>query len=172
MARAALQLVRPGKVLDIASGDGLMAELLAPRATAYVCIDSSAKIVSAARVRLEGFSNVDVQQGDMHALGMADDHFDLVLLMNALTYAERPQKALNEAVRVLKPGGQLLATTLAKHAHKAAVAPFNHANLGFDVGQLTSMAKKAGLSVTSCGPISRERRPPHFDVLSLLGDKS
>jgi len=171
MARAALQLVDPGRVLDIASGDGLMAELLAPRASAYVCIDASAKIVSAASERLRGFPNVQVRQGDMHALDLGDASFDLVLLMNALTYADKPQKALNEAVRVLKPGGQLLATTLQKHGHQNAVAPFNHANLGFEVKQLTGMAKKAGLQVLSCGVINRERRPPHFNVLSLLGSK-
>lgn len=171
MARAALQLVDPGRVLDIASGDGLMAELLAPRASAYVCIDASAKIVSAASERLRGFPNVQVRQGDMHALDLGDASFDLVLLMNALTYADKPQKALNEAVRVLKPGSQLLATTLQKHGHQNAVAPFNHANLGFEVKQLTGMAKKAGLQVLSCGVINRERRPPHFNVLSLLGSK-
>src|SRR5690606_10134219 len=89
MARAALQLVEPGRVLDIASGDGLMAELLAPRASTYVCVDASARIVSAASERLREFRNVEVRRGDMHALELDDASFDLVLLMNALTYADR-----------------------------------------------------------------------------------
>ena len=41
LARSALPLLEPGDVLDIASGDGVLAELLAPHAHRYVCIDAS-----------------------------------------------------------------------------------------------------------------------------------
>ena len=42
LARAALPLLETGDVLDIASGDGVLAELLAPHAQRYVCVDTSA----------------------------------------------------------------------------------------------------------------------------------
>src|SRR5690348_11349290 len=175
LARTLLQLLETGDVLDIASGDGVLAELLAPHAHSIVCVDSSERVVTAARERLKSFRNVEVIEGDMHAL----DHvfkpgrrrFDLVLMMHALTYSEHPAKALAEAARVLKPGGRLLAATLAKHAHRATVSPFDHRNLGFKREELMAFARKAGLEVLHCAKVSREARPPHFEVLSLLARK-
>ena len=51
LARTALPLLEPGDVLDIASGDGVLAELLAPHAGRYVCIDASARVVAASAGR-------------------------------------------------------------------------------------------------------------------------
>jgi ArsR family transcriptional regulator len=175
LARTLLQLLETGDVLDIASGDGVLAELLAPHAHSIVCVDSSERVVTAARERLKSFANVDVIEGDMHALGELFKprklRFDLVLMMHALTYSEQPARAVAEAASVLKPGGRLLAATLAKHAHRAAVAPFDHRNLGFKRDELTGFARKAGLEVLHCTKVSREARSPHFEVLSLLAKK-
>src|SRR5574337_1676707 len=171
LARSLLQLLETGDVLDIASGDGITAELLAPHAHSIVCVDSSERVVTAARRRLKAFRNVEVIEGDMHALELGSRAFDLVLMMHALTYSEHPQQAIRSEERVLKPGGRLLAATLAKHAHRAAVAPFDHKNLGFKREDLAGFARKAGLEVLHCERISREARSPHFEVLSLLARK-
>jgi len=172
LARAMAGLVATGDVLDVASGDGVLAELLAPQSHTILCLDASERVVNAARTRLKTFRNVEVKLGDMHALDVGSRRFDLVLLMHALTYSEQPAKAFAEAARVLKPGGRLLATTLARHAHRATVAPFDHRNLGFREEQLRDFARKAGLKVVSCERVTRERRQPHFEVLSLLARKS
>jgi len=171
LARTLLQLLETGDVLDIASGDGVLAELLAPHAHSIVCVDSSERVVTAARERLKSFRNVEVVEGDMHALELDKRRFDLVLMMHALTYSEHPAKAMAEAARVLKPGGRLLAATLARHAHRAAVSPFDHRNLGFKREELMAFARKAGLEVLHCAKASREARPPHFEVLGLLARK-
>jgi ArsR family transcriptional regulator len=170
LARTLTGLIDSGDVLDVASGDGVLAELLAPHAKSILCLDASERVVIAARTRLKTFANVEVQAGDMHALDLTK-RFDLVLLMHALTYSERPAKAVAEAARVLRPGGRLLATTLARHAHRAAVEPFDHRNLGFREEDLRDFATKAGLKVLNCARVTRERRPPHFEVLSLLARK-
>ena len=172
LARSALPLLAPGDVLDIASGDGVLAELLAPHAGRYVCVDASPRVVAAAAERLRPFANVEVREGDMHALPFDDERFDLVVLMHALTYATRPAQAVAEAARVLKRGGRLLLSSLAKHEHRAVVASYGHANLGFTEKELRKFADKAGLAVPSCGPVTRERRPPHFEVISLIGVKA
>ena len=171
MARAALQLLEPGEVLDIASGDGVMAELLAPRARRYICIDTSPRVVAAARERLRGLPQVTVEEQDMHALPHADASFDLVLMMHALTYSKHPAKAVAEAARVLRPGGRLLATSLKRHDHRAAVTPYGHVNLGFKPADLRRHAEKAGLDVLACETLAREKRPPHFEVVALLARK-
>lgn len=172
LARALLQLLETGDVLDIASGDGVTAELLAPHARSITCIDAAERVVIAARERLKAFANVEIRQGDMHALDLGRRRFDLVLMLHALTYSAQPAKAVAEAARVLKPGGRLLAVTLARHGHRNTVEPFDHRNLGFRREELAGLAKKAGLDVIQCERISRERKPPHFEVLGLLARKS
>lgn len=171
LARSALPLLEPGDVLDIASGDGVTAELLAPHAHSLVCVDASARVVSAASERLKRYRNVEVREGDMHALPFDGPRFDLVLLMHALTYAEKPAVAVAEAARVLRPGGRVLATCLARHEHKAAVQPYGHVNLGFTPRELRKYAEKAGLAVQVCEVVTREKRPPHFEVISLIARK-
>ncbi len=171
LARSLLQLLGTGDVLDIASGDGVTAELLAPHAHTMVCVDSSERVVAAAARRLKPFANVSVRLGDMHALDLGRQRFDLVLMLHALTYAEHPPKAVAEAARVLRPGGRLLAVTLAKHDHRAVVEPFDHRNLGFKLDQLSGFATAAGLQVIACTRLSRERKAPHFEVISLLAQK-
>ena len=172
MARALTGLIDSGDVLDIASGDGVLAELLAPHAHSILCLDASERVVGAARTRLKAFANVEVRLGDMHALGLGSRKFHLVLLMQALTYSDRPQQVVAEAAQALRPGGRLLATTLARHAHRTAVEPFDHRNLGFREDELREFATKAGLKVLSCERITRERSAPHFAMLSLLARKT
>lgn len=171
LARAALPMLEPGEVLDVASGDGVLAELLAPHARRYVCIDSSTKVVLAASERLRKLDHVEVLEGDMQALPFDKPQFDLVLLMHALTYADKPAQAVAEAARVLRKGGRLLATCLAKHEHKSAVTPYGHVNLGFTEKELRKFALKAGLAIQVCEVVTREKRPPHFEVLTLLARK-
>ena len=171
LARTALPLLSPGDVLDIASGDGVLAELLAPHSRRYVCIDTSPRVVAAAAERLRRFQNVEVRAGDMHALPFADGTFDLVVLMHALTYAAKPAQAVTEAARVLKRGGRLLLSSLARHEHRAVVEAYSHVNLGFGEKDLRRFIDKAGLKVVNSETVTREKRPPHFEVISLIGSK-
>ena len=168
LARSALPLLETGDVLDIASGDGVLAELLAPHARRYVCVDASTRVVTAARERLRRYRNVEVQEADMHALPFADASFDLVVLMHALTYAARPAVAVADAGRVLKPGGRLLLSSLARHEHRNVVESYGHANLGFTDRDLRRFVEKAGLVLQSTETVTREKRPPHFEVISLI----
>jgi ArsR family transcriptional regulator len=171
LARAALPMLDPGDVLDVASGDGVLAELLAPHARRYVCIDNSSKVVLAASERLRRLDQVEVLEGDMQALPFDKAAFDLVLLMHALTYADKPAQAVAEAARVLRKGGRLLLTCLAKHEHAGAVTPFGHVNLGFTEKDLRRFAAKAGLTVQVCQVVTQEKRPPHFEVLAMQARK-
>lgn len=172
LARSALPLLETGDVLDIASGDGVLAELLAPHAHRYVCIDASPRVVAAAKERLRRYKNVEVREADMHALPFADASFDLVVLMHALTYAAKPAQAVAEAARVLKRDGRLLLSSLARHEHRNVVEAYGHANLGFSDKELKKFVDKAGLALQSTETVTREKRPPHFEVVSLIARKA
>lgn len=170
-ARGLVHLLEPGDVLDIASGDGVLAELLAPRAHRVVCLDVSKRVAEAGRKRLAGFSNVSFEVGDMHALPVDNASFDTVLLMHALTYTNKPEQVFREAARALRTGGKLLAVTLAQHRHEKAVQPFNHVNLGFSPEQLETFVKQAGLELQACTVSAIEKRTPNFSVLALSATK-
>lgn len=171
-ARGLVHLLEPGDVLDIASGDGVLAELLAPQASRIVCLDLSERVVEAGRRRLQDFSHVSFETGDMHSLPVDDASFDTVLLMHALTYTKDPATVISEAARALRPGGKLLAITLHEHQHAKAVQPYNHVNLGFSTMELEKLCAEAALEVQSCTVSTIEKRTPNFSVLYLLARKS
>lgn len=170
-ARALTQLLSLGEVLDVASGDGVLAELLAPHARHITCLDISERVVQAGQQRVAAFANVEFTQGDMHDMPVPDASMDLVLLMHALTYTRRPALVFRETARVLRPGGRALAVTLRRHRHQKAVAPYNHLNLGFTAARLGELCHAAGLEATACTVSAVEKRPPHFEVLTLCATR-
>lgn len=169
--RALLGLLRLGDVLDVASGDGALAELCAPHTRSLTCLDVSEKVMAAARRRLGKLANVRFAQGDMHALPFPDASFDQVLLLNALTHTRTPRKVVAEAARVLRPGGALVGVTLKTHRHEDTAAEFDMIRLGFSPGELRGFLHKAGLVPTLCEVTSREKRAPHFEVITLHATK-
>jgi len=170
-ARALLGLVALGDVLDAGSGDGAIAQLVQPHAKSVTCLDRSERLVAAARERLSRHKNVRFVVSDVQAMQLPDASFDQVLLFNVLTYLERPDAAIAEAARVLRPGGTLVAVTLEEHDHGDVTATYNHANRGFSLATLRRLAKKAGLTVRLCEVQTRERRPPYFQVINLFASR-
>jgi len=167
VTRGVLGLAKLGHVLDIASGDGALAELLAPRSEVVTCIDSSRRVVEAGRERLKEVSNMAFVQGDMHELPFDDARFDQVLLLHALPYAREPDKVVAEAGRVLRPGGSFVAQTLLEHEFHDEVRAFDHVQNGFALSDVRSMVESAGLRATLCDVTHQERRKPHFKIITV-----
>lgn len=170
-ARAMVQLLSPGRVLDVASGDGVIGDLLHRRARSVDCVDISARVVEAGQQRVESLGNVRFHQGDMHALPFEDDSFDTVLMMHALTYSTRPAQAAGEAARVLDAGGRLVCATLNEHAHTIQVGAYGHVNNGFSPDDLAATFGATGLDVEFCEVTSVEKKPPNFEIITLLARK-
>lgn len=169
-ARAVIGLLQLGDVLDLASGDGVLAELISGHAHSVTCVDISATVIAAARKRLAHYSNVQFHQADMHHLPLADASFDHIFAMHALPYSHAPLRVLKEAARLLRPGGRLVITTLNAHRHEAAKQAYDHVNLGLTPEQLRRLLQQAGFKVESCRISSRESRPPYFEVVSALAE--
>lgn len=171
-ARGLIGLLRLGDVLDAGSGDGAIAQLLGPRARSVTCFDRSERVMAAARARLGRERNVRFTVGDLHALAFADASFNQVLLFNVLTYAHTPARVLAEAARVLRPDGDLIVVTLDAHQYDDVTAAYQHVNGGFTVAAIRKMLNKTGLTVESCAVSSREKREPHFQVITAVAHKS
>lgn len=167
-----LPFIRLGDVLDAGAGDGTMAALLAARCRSVTCIDRSPKLLRAAEQRLSAMDNVRFALGDLQALPLRNGLFDHVLLLNVLTYVREPAQALYEAARVLRPGGDLVISTLARHDQEPITSTYGHINRGFRVDDLRDMlSRRAGLRVERCEITSHEKRPPHFAVISAYARK-
>lgn len=99
-----------GDLLDIGCGQGRLLKLLASRAHRVVGVDTDpdARRLARAEMLLAGLPNCTLRQGDMYSLPFPDDEFDTIILDDVLLAAERPEKAVAEAMRLLRPGGRIL----------------------------------------------------------------
>ncbi len=170
-ARALAGVAGLGEVLDAGSGDGAMAELIAPHAARVVCVDASAAMVAAAARRLAAAGNVSCQVGDLEALELPAGSFDQVLCLNVLVHVERPARVLAELARVMRAGARLTVVTLNAHEHAAAAADWGHRHPGFAPRALAGLLGRAGLDVESCAVTSREKRAPHFEIVTAFAVK-
>lgn len=96
------------RVLDACVGRGLMAEYLRRNMQCEVCgVSADMEDVRAARARLQSCDIVYAPMGD---IPWREDAFDTVL-MQWKGEADALERMLSEALRVLKPGGQLVLGT-------------------------------------------------------------
>ena len=91
------------RVLDVGIGDGFLAEWL--HTQELWGIDISAKRCRRARERLPG---AHILVGDVQALSFSDNAFDVVICADALEHMDRPEKAISEMMRVVRPGGSVI----------------------------------------------------------------
>ena len=99
-----------GSLIDIGSGDGRVLKLLASRSRRAVGVDTDPDARRSARreLLLGGIPNCTVRDGSMYELPFDDGEFDTVVLDDVLGDAENPVAALEEAARLLSPGGRLV----------------------------------------------------------------
>ena len=91
------------RVLDVGSGPGYVAAAALGRGAQVTGIDFSGAMIALARQRNP---DIDFRRGDAEALPFPDKRFDAVVMNFSLLHLERPEQALREAHRVLKPGGR------------------------------------------------------------------
>jgi ubiquinone/menaquinone biosynthesis C-methylase UbiE len=147
---ALLQAVGPGPyraILDLGTGTGRIMELLAPRAERAVGVDQSTAMLSVARANLEraGHKNVQLRHGDIYALPVERNGYDVVVVHQVLHYLDDPARAVREAARALRPGGRLVVVDLAPHAQEFLRDEHAHRRLGFAAEEGAEMLAEAGL---------------------------
>lgn len=135
-----------GRLLDIGTGTGRMAELFAGDADHVVALDKSLDMLRLARARLQHLpaDGIELVQGDFTALPFAAHTFDTVLLHQVLHFAQEPAAALAEAARVTRPGGRIAIVDFAAHAREDLRDRHQHVRLGFTDDQVARLLTRAG----------------------------
>lgn len=174
IGRLALQLVPNVIVADLGAGEGLISQLLARNAKQVWCIDNSPRMVEVGTelARKNDLTNLTYRLGDIEQVPLADGSVDLAILSQALHHAQHPQKAVDEAHRILKPGGQLLVLELAEHEFEKARELYADLWLGFKESALDGFLRKAKFIKVEVTPVSKEAVEPHFETLLATGFKA
>lgn len=136
-------------LVDVGTGTGRMLELFAPLTDRGIGIDVSHDMLTYARSRLdrEGLRNCQVRHGDVYAPPVEDGSADLVVIHQVLHYLDDPDRAIEEAAYLLKPGGRLLIVDFAPHGLEFLRADHAHRRLGFTGAQIGEWLGAAGVEL-------------------------
>jgi SAM-dependent methyltransferase len=107
----AIDLKKGENCLDIASGPGYAAAAAAKRGAMVLGVDFSAAMVEYARRLHPG---IDFREGNAEQLLLASRLFDAAVMNFGILHLGRPELALVEACRVLRPGGRFAFSVWAK----------------------------------------------------------
>ena len=155
---------------DLGCGTGQVAASLAPFVRQVVAVDGSAPMLTAARKRLAPFRNVELRRGELEALPLEDGSLDAAVLSLALHLAPEPARVLNEAARVLRPGGKLLIVDMMPHDRTDFIESMGHLWPGFDAESLSAWGRDAGFASTTYHPLPADpaaKGPTLFAAVAL-----
>ena len=135
-----------GRLLDIGTGTGRIAELLSGKADHVVALDKSPEMLRLARARLQNlpFEGWELVQGDFGALPFRAETFDTVVFHHVLHYAHEPASVLQEAARVCRPGGRIVIADYAYHERDEFRRRYAHVRLGFTDEQMLELLSESG----------------------------
>ncbi len=115
-------VVKDKKVLELATGPGVIAKKVAAETESMVATDYSEKMLAMARRGIVP-ENLSFERADASVLPYDDESFDVIIIANALHIIPNPEKVLSEIRRVLKKDGYLIAPNFI-HDNKKKVSEF------------------------------------------------
>ena len=105
----AMELRSGDQVLDVACGAGQLSLPATRLGASIVGIDIATNLIEQARARAETEGlKIRFEEGDVEALGFADNSFDVVFSLIGAMFAPRPAQVASELLRVCRPGGRVI----------------------------------------------------------------
>jgi ArsR family transcriptional regulator len=141
-------------------------------AAKVIAIDRSAAVLNRAKALAERrrVTNVTWKKGALEALPIRDETVDVALFSQALHHADDPLRALQEATRIVVPGGRVLVLDLRQHDETWVRDRLGERWLGFTRERLAALLDEAGLSDVRVSVGARRTGDP-FTVLIASGVK-
>lgn len=174
LAEMLLQLMPPLEIADLGAGEGTFSQLLAQRAKRVIAVDNSEKMVEFGRELAErhGITNLEYRVGDLEAPPIAAESVDLAFFSQSLHHARNPQRAVDAAWRMLRPGGgRIVVLDLLKHSFEEARELYADHWLGFSESEMEGFLRSAGFANVTVSIVHKEEQPPHFETLLGIGEK-
>ena len=168
------RLVPSITIVDLGAGDGMISQLLADRAKKVICVDSSKSMVRLGTdlAKRKGLSNLEYKLGDLEKIPLSANSVDLALMSQSLHHALHPEHALEEAYRVIKPGGQLIVIDLKKHPFEKARELYGDHWLGFGENEIYRMMVACGFRGAKVEVVAKEKKKPFFETLLATAEKA
>ena len=172
-ARALGHLLPELEIADLGCGEGYLTIEASRFAKRVIAVDRSETVLDKARqtAKRRRVKNIEWTRGEIENLPIENASVDVALLSQALHHAADPNRALAEAVRIVRPGGRVLLLELRRHDEAWVRERLGDKWLGFEEGELRSMLETAGLSGVKITVGARRARDP-FTVLIASGVKT
>lgn len=140
------ELLTPdGSLLELGCGTGTFLSKILPRSGPTIGVDYSQAMLQQCRTNLGELSDqVDLRLGYIEHLPVGDDSIDIALAHMVLHHIAKPEEALLDIFRVLRPGGTLLVVDLLAHKNEYMREQFADLWLGFEPKQLGAMVSQLG----------------------------
>ncbi len=138
-----------GRFLDIGTGTGRILSVLSSQSEASVGVDMSGQMLAIARssIAKDKLDNCQVRQADMYNLPFEKGAFNSACFHMVLHYAVDPEAALQEAARVLAPGGRIAIVDFAPHSNEELRNKHAHLWSGFSSDEISRWVEAAGLTL-------------------------
>jgi ubiquinone/menaquinone biosynthesis C-methylase UbiE/DNA-binding HxlR family transcriptional regulator len=173
LAETLLKLLPPMVIADLGAGEGTISLLLAQRALQVIAVDNSEKMVEygSELAKTHGVKNLEYRLGELENPPIETGTCDLAFFSQALHHALHPQRAVDAAFRILKPGGRIVILDLRKHAFEQAREMYADIWMGFSEIEVADFLRSAGFENVEVSIVNRETEPPQLETLLALGTR-
>ncbi|MFP4145034.1 MAG: ArsR/SmtB family transcription factor [Phycisphaeraceae bacterium] len=157
-SRDAMLALLPGDwtVADLGCGTGSITADLARHVGRVLGVDNSPAMLEAAKRRTRQLENVELRQGELEKLPIEDASCDAAMLLLVLTYVPQPASIVEQARRILKPGGKLVLVDILRHDREDFRRQMGQQSMGFEPAQLLELLEQAGFDTPACRAIAPE----------------
>ncbi|MCX7920648.1 MAG: class I SAM-dependent methyltransferase [Clostridia bacterium] len=172
--------VEAGKIAaDIGAGTGFVTQGLLQKGLKVIAIDQSDEMLSCIKSKFSTSDLLECRQGVAESLPIDDGTIDYVFANMYLHHVESPLIAIQEMVRILKPGGKLVITDLDEHSFEFLITEQFDRWMGFKREDVISWFEAAGLKNVSidcaggncCAESSCGSESASISIFAAYGEK-